>query len=98
MRAALCAAEAVALRTGGTEDARNGYDRGDRAGELGLLTAVEVMVPRKSAVIALAAAILAVSATHVPAEGPPVTTDEILSDWGFDSDEIGRLHDVGAVK
>ncbi len=36
-------------------------------------------------------------AVQMPPPAPGQHTDEILSDWGFDADEIARLHDVGAV-
>ncbi len=36
-------------------------------------------------------------AVQMPPPAPGQHTDEILADWGFDSAEIARLHDGGAV-
>ena len=32
-----------------------------------------------------------------PRSPPGENTDEVLADWGFDADDIEKLHEVGAV-
>ena len=36
-------------------------------------------------------------AVHRPPAAPGENTDEVLADWGFDADDIEKLHEVGAV-